>query len=423
MIWGLGAVIFLLGLMLSIALHEVGHFVPARRFGVKVTQWMVGFGPTAWSRRRGETEFGIKWIPVGGYIRMIGMLPPSPGTPPGKVRQWSTGPLRSMIDGAREAAWEEVGPGDQGRLFYQRPWWQRVIIMGGGPGMNVVLGFVFLSVALTGIGITTAQPVVQQVQACVLPAAAGRSACDPTVQVTPAAVAGLRPGDRIVSYDGAPIRSWTELTDRIRTDGGHRIMLTVERDGATLSVPLTLASVERDAQSVGFLGVQPTFARQRMSPAEVAGLAGTVSREVATSVFRLPERMAGIWRAAFSDAPRSVESPIGVVGATRLGGDVAAADLPVTDRVVIMLQLLASFNIAMGIFNLVPLLPLDGGHIAAALLEGLKRGVGRLFGRRLDRPVDVARTIPLTSAAALVMVAMAALLAYADLVNPIHFGS
>ncbi|WP_436535153.1 M50 family metallopeptidase [Actinoplanes sp. HUAS TT8] len=400
MTWLLGAVVFLLGLMVSIALHEVGHYVPARRFGVKVTQWMVGIGPTAWSMRRGETEFGIKWLPFGGYIRMIGMLPPAPGTPAGKVRRWSTGPMRSLIDGAREAAWEDVGPGDHGRLFYQRPWWQRVVVMAGGPTMNILLGFVFLSIALTGIGVSTAQPVVQQV-----------------VEVSPAVTAGLRSGDRIVSYDGSPVSSWTELTGRIRDDAGRAVTLTVVRDGVTLAVPLTMG---RNGQG-GFLGIEPAYAREHMTPVEVAGVVGAASKDVAFGVFRLPERMVGVWLAAFSDSPRAVDGPIGVVGATRLGGDVASSALPVADRLLFLLELLGSFNIAMGVFNLIPLLPLDGGHIGAALLEGLKRGVGRLFGRRWNRPVDVARTIPLTSAAALVLVGMAALLAYADLVNPVHF--
>jgi membrane-associated protease RseP (regulator of RpoE activity) len=409
MTWLLGAVVFLLGLLLSIALHEVGHYLPARRFNVKVTQWMVGIGPTAWSTRRGETEFGLKWLPFGGYIRMVGMLPPTPGTPPGRVRRWSTGPMRSLIDsarsmiaGAREAAWEEVGPRDHGRLFYQRPWWQRVIIMSGGPAMNLLLGFVFLSIALTGIGVSTAQPVIQRV-----------------VELSPAVTAGLRPGDRIIAYGNEPVRSWTGLTAMIRADAGRPVTLTVVRDDVTTTVPLTLG---RNGQT-GFLGVEPAYARERMNPAEVAGVVAHTGKEVAFSVVRLPERMAGIWQAAFSDAPRQADGPIGVVGATRLGGDVAASDLPVTDRLLFLLELLGSFNIAVGVFNLIPLLPLDGGHIAAALLEGLKRGLGRLLGRRWTRPVDVAKTIPLTSAAALVLVAMAALLAYADLVNPVHFTS
>ncbi len=429
MSWVLGAVVFLLGLMVSIALHEVGHLVPARRFGVKVTQWMVGFGPTAWSVRRGEIEYGVKWIPFGGYIRMVGMLPPAPGTPAGRVRRWSTGPIHSLIDTTRAAAWEDVGPGDENRLFYQRPWWQRVLIMGGGPAMNIVLGFAFLSLALTGIGVSTAQPVVRAVQDCVIPVSAGRTSCVDGDRPTPAATAGLLPGDRIVAFGGTGIRSWDQLTGLIRAAGDRTMRLDIVRDGAPLGLSLTPAAVERRSaadpavvERVGFLGVEPALARERRDPGEVLAAVGTMSGTVAASILDLPERMAGIWQAAFGDAARAPDSPVGVVGATRLGGDIAAAEIPVADRLLVFLQLLASFNIAMGVFNLVPLLPLDGGHIGAALLDGLKRGLGRLTGRREHRPVDVAKTLPLTTAAALVLVAMAVLLAYADLVNPVRLG-
>jgi membrane-associated protease RseP (regulator of RpoE activity) len=404
--------------------------VPARRFGVKVTQWMVGFGPTAWSRHRGEIEYGVKWIPFGGYIRMVGMLPPGRDTPAGKVRRWSTGPFQSLIADARAAAWEDVRPGDQGRLFYQRPWWQRVIIMAGGPVMNIVLGFVFFAVAFSGIGVSTAQPVVQAVQDCVIPVSAGRTTCVAGDPATPAAAAGLRPGDRIVAFGGEPVRSWDALTAMIRGAGDRPVQLEIVRDGAARSLALTPAAVERRSaadpgviERVGYLGVEPAYARERMSLGGVVTVTGTMCRQVAESVLHLPERMAGIWQAAFSDAPRATDSPVGVLGATRLGGDVASAEAPVADRMLIFLQLLGSFNIAMGVFNLIPLLPLDGGHIAAAFLEGLKRGVGRLAGRRDHRPVDVAKTLPLTTAAALVLIAMAVLLAYADLVNPVRFGS
>jgi membrane-associated protease RseP (regulator of RpoE activity) len=398
MTWLLGAVVFLLGLLLSIALHEVGHYAPARRFNVKVTQWMVGIGPTAWSTRRGETEFGIKWLPFGGYIRMVGMLPPAPGTPPGKVRRWSTGPLRSLIESAREAAWEDVGPRDHGRLFYQRPWWQRVIIMTGGPAMNILLGFAFLSIALTGIGVSTAQPTVQAV-----------------VAVSPAVTAGLQPGDRIIAYGDRPVRSWNDLTGMIRADAGQPVTLTIVRGGVTEKVPLTIGV---NGQG-GFLGIEPAYAREHMTPVEVAGVVGAAGKEVTAGLVHLPERMVGVWQAAFSDAPRAVDGPIGVVGATRLGGDVAASDLPLADRLLFLLELLGSFNIAIGVFNLIPLLPLDGGHIVGALWEGIKRGFAKLAGRPDPGYVDVAKLLPIAYVAASFLVAMGALLVVADIVNPI----
>ena len=129
-----GVVVLALGVAASIALHEVGHLVPAKRFGVRVTQYMVGFGPTVWSRRRGETEYGLKAIPLGGYIRMIGMFPPRAGDDPTKMRVSSTGRFSQLADEARKASLEEIQPGDDKRVFYRLPVHRKVIVMNGGPG-------------------------------------------------------------------------------------------------------------------------------------------------------------------------------------------------------------------------------------------------------------------------------------------------
>ena len=129
----LGVLFMATGIAVSIALHEVGHLVPAKRFGVRVTQYMVGFGPTMWSRRRGETEYGVKAIPLGGYIRMIGMFPPRKGDDPGTVRVSSTGRFSQLVDEARAASLEEVRPGDENRVFYKLSVPKKVIVMLGGP--------------------------------------------------------------------------------------------------------------------------------------------------------------------------------------------------------------------------------------------------------------------------------------------------
>ncbi len=204
-----GIVIFLIGLMVSIALHEIGHLVPAKIFGVRVTQYMVGFGATAWSRRKGETEYGIKWLPLGGYIRMIGMLPPRPGDDPNKLRGSSTGPFQGLIDTAREAAQEEVRPGDEDRVFYRKKWWQKVIIMSGGPAMNFVLAFILFTILLVGIGLPTFAPIVSpDTNTCVIPISEQRTECKAGDQPTPASQAGLKAGDKLVSLDGKKIETW-----------------------------------------------------------------------------------------------------------------------------------------------------------------------------------------------------------------------
>ncbi|MFD2349839.1 M50 family metallopeptidase [Nonomuraea ferruginea] len=229
----LGIAIFFIGLMASIGLHEIGHLVPAKLFGIKVTQYMVGFGPTMWSRRKGETEYGVKWIPLGGYIRMIGMLPPKPGEDPGKLRGGSTGPFQALIEQAREVALEEVRPGDENRVFYRKKWWQKVIVMSGGPAMNFVLAFILYALLLVGIGVPTYAPVVSpETNTCVIPISEHRTECRSGDQPTPASQAGLKAGDKLVALDGHKIETWEDATRVIRSHGASPAELAIIRDGS-----------------------------------------------------------------------------------------------------------------------------------------------------------------------------------------------
>ncbi|MFI7635242.1 M50 family metallopeptidase [Nonomuraea sp. NPDC049400] len=423
-----GIVVFLLGLMFSIALHEIGHLVPAKLFGVKVTQYMVGFGATAWSRRKGETEYGIKWIPFGGYIRMIGMLPPRPGDDPGKLRSASTGPFQGLIDSARDAAQEEVRPGDEDRVFYRKKWWQKVIIMSGGPAMNFVLSFIFFTILLVGIGLPTWAPIVSpETNTCVIPMSEQRNTCKATDKPTPAAQAGMKPGDRMVSFDNQKINSWEDATRLIRSHGPGPVALGIVRDGKPMTLNVTLIAQDRPNlqdpkkidKNVGFLGVLPTEVMERQSVGQVLGYMGELTGRVASSILNLPEKMVGVWHAAFSGEKRDPEGPVGVVGAGRMGGEILASDLSNEKKIAIFVNLLAGFNLAIGMFNLIPLLPLDGGHIAGGLWEGIKRAYARIMRRPEPAYVDIAKVLPLTYAIALVMVIMAGLLVYADLVNPL----
>ncbi|MFI6740804.1 M50 family metallopeptidase [Nonomuraea sp. NPDC050451] len=423
-----GIILFLLGLMFSIALHEIGHLVPAKIFGVKVTQYMVGFGSTAWSRRKGETEYGVKWIPFGGYIRMIGMLPPRPGDDPAKLRSTSTGPFQGLIDSAREAAQEEVRPGDEDRVFYRKKWWQKVIIMSGGPAMNFVLAFVFFSILLVGIGLPTWAPIVSpETDTCVIPISEHRNTCKSTDKPTPAAQAGMKAGDRMVSFDGQKIGSWEDATRLIRSHGAGPVALGIVRDGKPMTLNVTLIAQDRPNlqdpkkidKNVGFLGVLPTEVMQQQSVGQVLGYMGELMGRVAGSIVNLPQKMVGVWQAAFSGEARDPEGPVGVVGAGRMGGEILASDLSNEKKIAIFVNLLAGFNLAIGMFNLIPLLPLDGGHIAGGLWEGLKRAYAKIMRRPEPAYVDIAKVLPLTYAIALVMMIMAGLLVYADLVNPL----
>lgn len=425
-----GIVLFVLGLMASIALHEIGHLVPAKIFGVRVTQYMVGFGSTLWSKKKGETEYGIKWVPFGGYIRMIGMLPPRPGDDPAKLRRTSTGPFQGLIDSARDLAQEEVRPGDEDRVFYRKKWWQKVIIMSGGPFMNFVLAFVLFAFLLMNFGLSTYKPIVSpQTSTCVIPVAEQRTVCKPGDRPTPAAQSGMKVGDELVSFNGAKITSWEDATRKIRSHGAGPVKIGIVRNGQPMTLDVTLIAQDRPNvddpkkidKNVGFLGVGPTEVFEKQSLGEVAGYMGHLTWRVGQSMVNLPQKMVGVWHAAFSGEERDRQGPVGVVGAGRMGGEILSSSLLSGEqKFVIFLNLLAGFNLAIGVFNLIPLLPLDGGHIAGGLWEGLKRGYARVMRRPEPRHVDIAKVLPLTYVLAFVMIIMASLLAYADLVNPIR---
>jgi membrane-associated protease RseP (regulator of RpoE activity) len=432
----LGIVAFGVGLMASIALHEIGHLVPAKLFGVKVTQYMVGFGRTLWSRQRGETEYGVKAIPLGGYVRMVGMFPPEPGDDPRQLRKASTGPFQALVEDARRAAKEEIQPGDEERVFYRQAWPKKLVVMLGGPMMNVLIAFALAGGVLFTFGNLekpVLTPVVSSVSECVIAASEGRSECAPGDPAAPAADAGVLPGDEILAIDGVAIGEWREAQHVIRDRAGQSVELTILRDGETLTLRPTLMRTEMLAldadpidepeyETVGFLGVSPTIDHyERETFAGGVAWAGNFTATMAKAVASIPQRMVGVWDAAFGGADRDPQGPVGIVGAGRIGGEIASADqVPGDVRFASFIMLLASFNMAIALFNLIPLLPLDGGHVAGALWEGIKRGWAKVTGGPVPRPVDVAKALPLAYGIAVVLIGMAVLLLYADIVNPIR---
>jgi membrane-associated protease RseP (regulator of RpoE activity) len=353
----LGIVVFAVGLMVSIAWHELGHLSTAKLFKIRVPQYMVGFGPTLWSRRKGETEYGFKAVPLGGYIRMIGMFPPGQD---GRITARSTSPWRSMIEDARSAAFEELKPGDEDRLFYTRKPWKRVIVMFAGPFMNLILAFALALAVFMGIGINTQTTVVSQVSDCVISQAdtAKRDAvnpCRPTDPVAPAKVAGFKAGDKFLEFNGQPVKDWAQLSKDIRKGAGP-VVIVVERAGqrVTLHPTITTNTVAKTDSSgnpvtgtvqAGFLGFSPASSIQPLGFTSSVSHMGSMARQGVDSLLRLPQRIPDLWNAAFNGAPRKADSPMGVVGAARVGGQVFSLKEPAINRIATMVMLVDGFNL------------------------------------------------------------------------------
>jgi membrane-associated protease RseP (regulator of RpoE activity) len=437
-----GVLVIVVGVALSIALHEIGHLVPAKRFGVKCTQYMVGFGPTLWSKTKGDTEYGVKAIPLGGYVRMVGMFPPVAGRP---VRADTTGRWSLMVEQARTESQKDIGDVPQDRLFYAKPVWQRLIIMLGGPTMNLIIAVVLLTGIMVGYGIPKQTTQLSSISECVLPASAPASrTCTPNDPAAPANAAGLRPGDIIRTFQGKPVSSWDAVRKAIASTAGQTVALGITRDGRPMTLPVTPVANDRPVldknnqvvigsdgkeltERVGFLGVTPTTVNVRQPITAVPGTLGDFLGQTAGVVLRIPEKMVGVAQAAFGNGVRDPNGPISIVGVSRVAGEVASAKSPADvttttlDRLIGILYLVMSLNLALFIFNLIPLLPLDGGHVAGALWEGLRRQIARFRSLPDPGPVDVARALPIAYGVASLLIGMSALLIYADLVHPIQF--
>ncbi|NMO32254.1 site-2 protease family protein [Streptomyces sp. GMY01] len=424
----LGIVVFVIGLLFSIAWHELGHLSTAKLFGIRVPQYMVGFGPTIFSRKKNETEYGIKAIPFGGYIRMIGMFPPGDD---GRIAARSTSPWRGMIEDARSAAFEELQPGDEKRLFYTRAPWKRVIVMFAGPFMNLVLAVALFLTVLMGFGISQQTTAVSSVSQCVIAQSENRDTCKAGDAPSPAAAAGLKAGDRIVSFNGVRTDDWNRLSDLIRANPGKDVPIVVERGGQDVTLHARIATnqvakkdssgriVEGQYVSAGFLGFSAATGVVRQDFGESVTWMGDRLGEAVDSIASLPGKIPALWDAAFDGAPRQPDSPMGVVGAARVGGEIFTLDIPPTQQLAMALMLVAGFNLSLFLFNMLPLLPLDGGHIAGALWEALRRNVARVLRRPDPGPFDVAKLMPVAYVVASVFICFTALVLIADVVNPV----
>ncbi|MCL2466278.1 MAG: site-2 protease family protein [Micrococcales bacterium] len=431
-----GVVIFVIGILVSIGLHEIGHMIPAKKFGVRVSQYMIGFGPTIWSKVKGETEYGFKWILLGGYVRLVGTYPTDEAVGASEPTTW----WGRMAADARAASAEEIAPGEDHRAVYRLSTPKKLAVMLGGPMMNLLVAMVLVGVVIVGIGHSAGTTTVSKVAACVPTGAQDAKDEKDTCagadeQVSPAVAAGVQPGDKIVSWDGKNISSWGELYDTIGASAGRKVEIVVERDGQKVTLgPVAVAQVGRDAggnvvpvgssaavRTAGFMGITPTSQVVREPVSKVPGVVASTTWQVVGVVVQLPQKVWDVGASTVRGEKRDPESVMSVVGISRVAGEVTALEEEGTSKVATLLFLLAMLNISLFVFNLIPLPPLDGGHIAAALWEGGRRQLSRWRRRDVSTvPADTARLVPIGFAVFIALAVMGGVLIIADFVNPIR---
>jgi len=401
-----GWVILLLGLAISIGLHEIGHLWPAKKFGVKVTKYMIGFGPTLFSRKRGDTEYGIKAIPLGGYIQMIGMLPPSSAFKNASFR--------------RTTSEEVIAPEDVDKTFYRLAPWKKLIIMFGGPFANLLIALVLSIVLLSGFGQYGRTTSIQGVVQCV-PTEANPN-CDQVGEPSPSAIAGLKAEDQIVELNGTRVTSWAEVETIMSANVNKDIPITVLRSG--VEQDLTIKPVEMTLSGVTkvYLGVYLKVEKFKVSPVTAVQELGNMLVSTGQMIVQLPVQAINAVAEINPNVERDQNGAISIVGLGQFSGDIASdSEITLEDKFASQLALLMSLNVALFVFNMIPLVPLDGGHIAAGLYEWAKRGIWRLRGKNLEQPVDTSKMMPLAFFVAGLLLLLSVVLIVRDIVNPLQF--
>ncbi|MBI3689060.1 MAG: site-2 protease family protein [Actinobacteria bacterium] len=402
-----GVVLFAVGLAVSIAAHEFGHLLTAKAFGMNARRYFLGFGRTLWSFRKGETEYGVKAIPLGGFVEIAGM-----------------------------SHAEELPADDEPRAFWRFATWKRVVVMSAGSVTHIGLALVILyGVAITaGLPNTdpTIAPVIGRVADCIQTVDPNGTVhqCTATDPASPARLAGLAAGDRIVAVGGEPTATWDRVVLAIRTHPGSALRVDYVRDGVTRGTVVNIGRANRPAlpgephdasgmASVGVLATEAKLPPATIGYGPIAGVGATggftldLMGRTVDALGQFPAKVPALFE-ALSGKPRDPNSPISVVGASKLGGQALEAGSVLT-----FFLLLASINIFIGIFNMLPLLPLDGGHIAVLLFERARSGVARLLGRQDPGRIDPATLAPVMVAFVVLVGGISVLTILADLVNPI----
>jgi membrane-associated protease RseP (regulator of RpoE activity) len=347
------------------------------------------------------------------------------------VRKSNTGLFAQLVSDARAAEWETIAPEDEPRLFYRMEWWQKVVVMAGGPTVNLLIAFFIFAGLFATFGNPSDEKVhttVDSVSACIVPAAQEGRACTPADPVSPAAQAGLKSGDRFVSFNGTPVQTWAQMQDLIRGNNAGQATIVVDRAGQTITLHTNTLVEPRPTDPndpkkltpVGFLGVAPTTSLGHGGLVYTVQEMGGLAKQSAIALATLPVKVWGVAQAIAGVKPRAADSPVSIVGGGRIAGETASASgFPIQDKLVNLLFLVAGFNFFIGLFNFVPLLPLDGGHIAGAIWEAIRRGYARIRHRPDPGYVDVAKLLPVAYVVASFLLVMGVVLIVGDLVVPV----
>jgi len=397
----IGVLLFVLLLVVSVAVHEFGHLLTAKYFGMKATEYFVGFGPKIWSFRRGETEYGLKAIPAGGYVKIVGMTD-----------------------------LETVAAADAPRAFYRFSAPRRLVVLSAGSISHFFVAFVMFAIVLSGFGSPVPSTTIGVVAPCVPAAHAAPTGCSPTDPSSPARAAGLQAGDRVVAIGSVRIRDWDQAARAIRAAGAGPLQVTVVRARQELTFTPTLVARERPdidhpdrTVRVGVIGVEPSSHTERAGAwagAKKSGrLIGETAKASVTALAGIPAKIPNLI-AALDGGHRDRQGLVGVVGAARISGETFSYQrASLSDRLSSVLINVAALNVFIGLFNALPLLPLDGGHMAVVGYEAGRRRFYRRLGRADPGRVDMTKLLPMAYAFLIVLVGLTVLLVAADLINPI----
>lgn len=398
MMFVVGIVLFALAILISVALHECGHMWVARGTGMKVRRYFVGFGTTLWSTRRGETEYGIKAIPAGGFCDIAGMT-----------------------------SVEELLPDEHDRAMYKQKTWKRTAVLLAGPGMNFLIGLVLIYGIAVAWGLPNLHPDDRAVvgeTACVAPELT-KGELGKCNGPGPAAIAGIKSGDVITKVGATDVHSFGELVDAVQKLTGPTAFV-VDRNGSKFTLMVDVTRTQRFAKPgdqkpspVGAIGISaaqfgPTHYNALTAIPGTVTFTGDLAVELGKALAKIPTKVGALVH-SISGGQRDPETPISVVGASIIGGDTVDHGLWVA-----FWFFLAQFNFVLGAVNLVPLLPFDGGHVAIAVFEKLRNMVRSARGTLPAAPVNYLKLMPATYVILVVVVGYMLLTVTADLVNPIR---